>query len=103
MNASEKRQLQKFYLRNGCCRFPDLKQRRRHSRTYKKGYEVRMSAFTQRELSQIRRLLRAAGLPLGSPFRKVNRWIQPVYGKEATDKFAKMFNLGQRTSSARPR
>jgi hypothetical protein len=93
MNATEKRQLLKYYLRNGCCRFPDHSQRRTHSRTYKKGYEVRLSAFTQRELSQIRRLLRAAKLPLGSPFRKVNRWIQPVYGKEATERFARMFKV----------
>jgi hypothetical protein len=101
MTSAQKRKLLEYFRRNGYCRVPDPKLRRKHSRTYKKGYEVRLVAFSKRELQEIRQLLRAAGIPPGAPHRKVNRWIQPVYGKEATAAFMQLFRTKRRLSAKR--
>jgi len=79
--------LAEYFERNGYLRYPDPERREKESRTYKKGYEVRLVAYSRQELANIRRMLRAAGLPAGKPFVKVGRWVQPVYGKEAVERF----------------
>ncbi len=56
------------------------------------GYEIRLVAFTQRELRELRRAIRAAGLKPGKPFAKVNRWIQPIYGRDAMDQMVAWFD-----------
>jgi hypothetical protein len=76
-----------YFERNGYLRYPNPDRREKESRTYKKGYEVRLVAYSRQELTHIRRLLKAAGLPAGKPFAKVGRWVQPVYGREPVERF----------------
>ena len=88
--------LVRFFERNGCLRVPNIERRKTESRSYKMGYEIRLVAFTKRELTEIRRAIRAAGLKPGKPFAKVNRWVQPIYGRMATERFVALLkHLGQ--------
>lgn len=79
--------LVRFFHRNGYLRRPNLERRKAESRTYKMGYEIRLVAFTKRELADLRRAIRKVGLRPGTPFVKVQRWIQPIYGRDAMDQF----------------
>jgi hypothetical protein len=54
---------------------------------YKKGDEVRLVAGLLTELAEMRRLLRAAGFKPGHPFRKGNRYRQPLYGRQQVARF----------------
>ena len=56
------------------------------------GYEIRLTATTKRELSKLRRLIRAVRLKPGKPFAKVNRSIQPIYGRQAMERFIAMLS-----------
>lgn len=87
--AQARSALIEFYNRNGYKRVPDRDRREEEPQDYKKGYEIRLVANTQRELRMIRQLLRQVELKGGNPFRKVNRWVQPIYGKEAMESFKK--------------
>jgi hypothetical protein len=80
------------YERNGCLRVPDLERRKKEPRTYKMGYEIRLVARNQSELSELRRAIRAVGFKPGKPFSKVNQWVQPIYGREAMECFIAMFD-----------
>jgi hypothetical protein len=79
--------LARYFARNGVLRTPNRRRRTKEKGTYKKGYEVRLIAFSRRELTEIRRALRAAGFDLGRAFKKVNRLVQPVYGKAQVERF----------------
>jgi hypothetical protein len=59
---------------------------------YKKGDEVRVVADSERELREIRRLLRAAGFRPGRPFAKGLQFRQPIYGREAVARFLEMMD-----------
>ena len=73
-----------YFRRNGVVREPNLERRSQEKQSYKKGYEVRLTAFGLDELREIRALLSAVGFPKpAAAFRKGRRWIQPVYGKAA--------------------
>jgi hypothetical protein len=90
MNQKSKaaiKQLRYFLLRNGCLRSPNTVQRKNKGQTYKKGYEIRFTAMNENELSLIRLLLIKANYKLGRPYVKVNRFIQPVYGKKYYEEF----------------
>ena len=76
-----------LYQRNGYMRVPDDSRREDEPRKYKKGYEIRLVTNTQRDITAIRRLLRQVGLKGGKPFQKSNQWVQPVYGRQAMDRF----------------
>jgi hypothetical protein len=81
-------ELVQFYRRNGYLRLPDEdRQQSEGPRNYKKGYEIRFVAMSKKELATIRRLLKTAGFKPGNPFPKVHRYVQPVYGREATVRF----------------
>lgn len=82
--------LRDYFDRNGYVRTPNRDRREKESRTYKKGYEVRLVAFTREELTHIRRLLKAAGIPGGKAFSKAGRWVQPIYGRERVERFLKV-------------
>jgi len=79
--------LAQLYQRHGYMRVPNETRRKEEGSKYKKGYEIRLVAKTQREIAMLRRLLRRAGLKGGKPFKKHNRWVQPIYGKQAMDRF----------------
>lgn len=84
-------QLKYFFERNGYLRLPDLvRQEQEGHSTYKKGYELRLVAFNETELGEIRDLLGQAGFRLAKPHIKVNRIIQPVYGKQAVERFCEL-------------
>ena len=80
-------ELVEFYRRNGYMRVPNQALREDAPRAYKKGYEIRLVARSQRELSTMRRLLRQVDLRPGKPFPKHNQWVQPVYGRDSMDRF----------------
>jgi hypothetical protein len=80
-------ELVEFFRRNGYMRVPNQALREDAPRAYKKGYEIRLVARSQRELSTMRRLLRQVDLRPGKPFPKHNQWVQPVYGRDSMDRF----------------
>jgi len=80
--------LPETFQRNGYFRVPDFDKRKRLGTRYKKGWEVRLVLTSEDELEEARHLLAKAGLTAGRPFAKHNRWVQPVYGKEAVEFFA---------------
>jgi hypothetical protein len=80
-------ELVEFFRRNGYMRVPNQALREDAPREYKKGYEIRLVARSQRELSTMRRLLRQVDLRPGKPFPKHNQWVQPVYGRDSMDRF----------------
>ena len=85
--ASAIEQLAEFYYRHGSMRVPDIERRKKESRTYKMGYEVRLVVPTRQELALVRRLLRIVGLKPSRPYSKSNQWCQPIYGKLAIELF----------------
>lgn len=82
-----KLQLVKYFLRNGCLRFPNENTRKLKGKHYKKGYEVRLVANDEKELSEISSLIDKAGFKVSKPFQKHSRFIQPIYGKKVVAKF----------------
>ena len=74
-------------MRNGYFRFPDEKLRGIKGEDYKKGYEVRLVANDEKELLEINFLLKKAGFKAGKAFHKNNKYVQPVYGKDAVERF----------------
>jgi hypothetical protein len=87
--SSARKQLLEFFNRNGYIRYPDLKIRKKAGcMKYKKGWEVRLTAKTDKELDLIRNLLDKVGLKKGKPFKKEKSIIQPIYGKQAVEWFS---------------
>lgn len=83
--------LQAAFSRNGCVRQQDPKRLRAEGYAgYKKGDEVRLFAFTRRELYELRRALHEADFAPGSPFEKGRRWCLPIYGREEVDRFLRL-------------
>ncbi len=89
-NDSAEVQLTQLFCRNGCLRLPNETRQQEGHAKYKKGYEVRLVAYSKTELNKIRRLLRQTGFDLGNPYQKGPRMVQPVYGKEAAAKFGEI-------------
>ncbi|WP_030459892.1 hypothetical protein [Kitasatospora sp. NRRL B-11411] len=56
-------------------------------RTYKKGWEVRFTARSEEEITEIRELVTAAGFAPARPFFKGHQLIQPVYGIAAVQAY----------------
>jgi len=57
---------------------------------YKKGDEIRLTAKSKQELSQIRSLLQQAGFKPGKPFIKGRQYRLPIYGRGEVERFQKM-------------
>ncbi len=88
MKPSPEEQLAAFIGRNGYFRLPNSARREREGhQVYKKGYEVRLVAGSKSELRQIRSLLRRAGFSVAKPYAKAQQWVQPVYGRQAVERF----------------
>jgi hypothetical protein len=90
--------LVRFFERNGCLRRPNPERRKAEKRYYKMGYEIRLVANSPRELIELQRTIRAAGLKPGKPYAKVNRWVVPIYGRETMERFV----AGLRSSASIP-
>lgn len=72
----------------GYVRRPDLARRNSEDgRAYKKGWEVRFTARTEEEITEIRELVVAAGFAPARPFFKGHQLIQPVYGIAAVQAY----------------
>ncbi|MFG2823442.1 hypothetical protein ACGFX4_28960 [Kitasatospora sp. NPDC048365] len=56
-------------------------------RAYKKGWEVRFTARSEAEITEIRDLVVAAGFAPARPFFKGQQLIQPVYGIAAVEAY----------------
>jgi len=85
------RELAYFFTRNGYVRAQNTKRLKEEGPgTYKKGAEVRLVARSEDELELMRDLLDQAGFKAGRPFRKGNQYCQPLYGKQAVDRFLEM-------------
>jgi hypothetical protein len=54
---------------------------------YKKGYEVRLTAHTEKELAHIQDLLAFLGFTIAKPFGKAKHFRQPIYGREQVNQF----------------
>jgi len=91
-----------YFYRNGYVRRLDPERRRESPRAYKKGDEVRLVATSQRELREIRRLLRAAGFEPGRAFRKGRQYRQPLYGRAAVEEFLDLIGADPEDPRATP-
>lgn len=86
-NKGARRALAEVFRTRGYLREPDAKRREDEGKTYKKGYEVRLGVSTKREVTQVRKLLREAGLEPGKDYRHHNAYVVPLYGPEAVAYF----------------
>src|SRR3989337_1363960 len=76
-----------FFERNGCVRLVNEKRREQEGQKYKKGYEVRLVAYSEKELKIMRQLLLRVGFKVGKSYKKHYQIIQPIYGKTAVKWF----------------
>jgi len=82
------RQLAAFFDRNGYVRRQDQNRAEEEGWDgYKKGDEVRMTVWSQKELALLRRLLRQAGYRAKKSERKGRGWRVSVYGHLAVERF----------------
>lgn len=94
--------LVQFYRRNGYMRVPNEALREDAPREYKKGYEIRLIARSQRELTAMRRMIRQVDLRPGKPFPKHKQWVQPIYGRDAMDLFTTWLDLFAEEPEGKP-
>lgn len=77
-------------FRDGACvRTPNEDRREKESHcVYKKGYEIRFYTRSRAGAAEVERVLTAAGLRAGRPYRKhENTWITPMYGRDQVTLF----------------
>jgi hypothetical protein len=87
-SSTSTKQLAAFFRRNGYVRRQNEKRLNTEGWSqYKKGDEVRLVVNSQPDLAQVRRLLRQAGFKLGRPFAKGRQTVQPIYGRQAVERF----------------
>ena len=84
-----------WFERSGYIRRYDPQRRAREGPSYKKGYEVRFVLDSEDALRVVRRLLTAAKLRPGKPFRKHQRIVQPVYGRTTVEWFMDQLSKGR--------
>lgn len=88
-------ELRRLYRRNGYVRWPiGERMEEEDSRSYRKGYEVRLVANSPDELDHIQGLLREAGFRVAKPFRKGRQHRQPVYGYRQVSRFLTLMGEG---------
>ncbi len=79
-----------YFLRNGYLRLPSENKSKKKKVVSKKGYEIRFVAKDRKELSELKTVLKEAGLTAGKPFDKFNQFVLPVYGKDKYFRFKEM-------------
>ncbi|MFF0297580.1 hypothetical protein ACFYS8_31350 [Kitasatospora sp. NPDC004615] len=70
-------------------------------RAYKKGWEVRFTARSEEEITEIRELVTAAGFAPARPFFKGHQLIQPVYGIAAVQAYLAAREAAEETGRIR--
>lgn len=88
--AATPKTLKDFFWRNGYVRWQDPSRVKEGTQSYKKGDEVRLVANSQRELREIRRLLKAKGFKPGRAWKQGSQYRQPIYGREEVERFLDM-------------
>lgn len=78
-----------YFRRNGYVRVVNPKRREELGQKYKKGYEVRLVAYTENELEEMRELLSQVGFRPGKQFPKHHQFVLPIYGRKAVEWFQK--------------
>jgi hypothetical protein len=76
-----------LFERNGYVRLPNPTRTAEGHASYKKGYEVRLTALSEAELAEVLAALARLGFTPGRPFRKARRIQVPLYGKAAVTRF----------------
>lgn len=80
--------LKKIFSRGGYLRMRDKRKlKQRGSQDYKKGYEIRFFPEDEKELNLLQRAIISLDLNVSKTFIKQNRVVQPLYGREITEKF----------------
>jgi hypothetical protein len=88
---SPKKLLRELFERNGYVRTQNAKRLEDEGyMAYKKGAEVRLALFSKSELKDAQRAMKALQFAPGNPYEKNKRFILPIYGKEATERFLKL-------------
>lgn len=77
------------FQKNGYLRFPDPDRRKLETRNYKKGFEIRIVVESKSGVAPLARLCRQLELKPGKPYSKGERWVLPIYGREAVERFQK--------------
>ena len=86
-----------YYHRNGYTRRQSVERVERDGpRKYRKGDEIRFTAKSHRELADLQRLLRRAGIKPGRPFSKGRQYRLPVYGRKTVALLLKL--MGERAT-----
>ena len=76
------------FQRNGYIRPQNMERLNKvGAQVYKKGFEVRLAAHSEKELAHIQDLLRVLGFSIAKPFAKDRHFRQPIYGREQVEQF----------------
>lgn len=88
-------QLAAFFHRNGHVRRQNsARLNAEGTHTYKKGSEIRLTANSEDELTEIQYYLQVLGFSPGNPFTQGKTLRIPVYGKEQVARFLSMVGQG---------
>ncbi len=95
------RELVAYYRRNGHMRWPNPERvAREDAQTYKKGVEIRFSAYTEAEAKRIMTLLRQLGFRHGRTHNKGALVRIPVYGMDQVNRFLEMLEAEEGADEA---
>lgn len=81
-----------YFFRNGCQRKPNKDRHEEGNKNYKRGWEIRLTANDEAEVTEIRDLLKASGFSPGKPYSKHLQTILPLYGRETSEKFIELLS-----------
>ena len=82
--------LRDIFLRSEDVRSPDRGLQSKLGTKYKKGYEIRLTVYSEEELQVVIRTLRMYRVVFGKQFAKGKRFIIPIYGKDTVKRFLHM-------------
>jgi len=87
-----------YFQRNGQVRWQDAERFKKEGwKKYKKGSEIRLTALSAEELAEMRHVLEQTNFKLARPFRKTRyHYVQPIYGREAVERFLSFVPEGPR-------
>ncbi len=101
VNVAE--QLAAWFRRNGYVRPPAEKRLLSPgSGCFRRGFEFRLTASSRTELRLIRDLPQAADFKPGRPFVKGRQFRQPVYGRQALERFLALIGAQEHSSHCNP-
>ena len=88
--------LREYYNRNGYIRNQNKKRLETEgAQEYKKGYEIRFTANSEKELQLILKSLKELNFKTGKPFPKDNRFCIPIYGCEQVQRLIILIGIDE--------